>query len=337
MLKLGTKEVSGINWGESKVKSLYNGRNLVWGEDVDLSEQNIVYTSFPLNVLDIYDFKNYIDSDITFFGYSERLEKSKVTFGNPVTEFKDNFLDRSQINKAEDEALENGIMPRSANPMLTSITFNNFRDLKKIGDRFLSSQRYLGEIDFSGLYNVEEIGDNCLNSLTMLSSAYLTNIDFKGFENVRKIGEMFFTNNMYNITEIDLSPFVSLEEVGTGFCFGVRKLTYIDTTPLKNLRTVGGSFFASCTNVETVNLSGLINVEGTYNSFSDLPNLKRVIIEVEDKLLINALKNSYLYEASEGIYVPDNLVQAYKDEMAQIRYPVFNPDLFKPLSEYNPE
>lgn len=336
MLKLGTKEVSGINWGESKVKSLYNGRNLVWGENVDLSEQSIIYDSFPTNVLDIYDFKNYIDSDIKFYGYSERIGKSKVTFGNPVTEFKDNFLDRSQINQAEDEALESGIMPRSANPMLLSISFNNFRDLKKIGDRFLYGQRYLGEIDFSGLYNVEEIGDNCLNSLTLFSSGYLHNIDFRGFENVRKIGNQFFISNMYNITEIDLSPFVSLEEVGDGFCSGVRKLTYIDTTSLKNLRKVG-SYFLSDSNAETVNLSGLINVEGSYTSFANLPNLKRVIIEVEDKLLINALKNSSLNEASEGIYVPDNLVQAYRDEMSQIRYPVFNPDLFKPLSEYNPD
>lgn len=335
MIQIDNKNIVDCSLGNKYLNKIYLGEDLLW--KYDLEDQNILYSSYPLYVLDIYDFKNYIDSDIKFYGYSTRLGKSKVSFGEPVTEFKDNFLDRSQINEAEDEALENGIMPRSANPMLLSISFNNFRDLKKIGNRFLYGQRYLGEIDFSGLYNVEELGDSCLSSLTMLGSAYLQKINFKGFENVRKIGNSFFSNNWNNITEIDFSPFVNLEEVGDVFFSNIKSLTYIDTTPLKKLKKLGSYIFSGCTNVETVNLSGLVNVEGTYNSFSDLPNLKRVIIEVEDKLLINALKNSSLNSASEGIYVPDNLVQAYKDEMAQIRYPVFNPDLFKPLSEYNPE
>lgn len=110
------------------------------------------------------------------------------------------------------------------------------KNLKKIGNNFLSYCQGLTLIEFESLENVTIIGDN-------------------------------FLSNCTNLKQIDLHPFINVQKIGKRFLTACTSLTRIDFGAFKNLHTLDDCFLSFCLSLTTLDLSGLKNVCSVGNDF----------------------------------------------------------------------
>ena len=91
-------------------------------------------------------------------------------------------------------------------------------------------------------------------------------IDLSPFRNVTRIGNEFLTC-CGSLTEVDLSPFQNVTEIGSYFMFQATScLKHFDASPLSKVTRIGESFL-SRSELSTIDLSPMINLEEIPNNF----------------------------------------------------------------------
>ena len=139
----------------------------------------------------------------------------------------------------------------------------------------------------------------------------------------KSIGDCVF----YECTPLKSASFPNVTSVGTRAFVYCRKLTTIN---FPRLQTIGNSAFDSCSSLDGVELPEVKSI-GSY-AFAYTSNLKTLILSgatVPTLVNTDAFINSAIAKGTGYIYVPDNLVSAYKRATNWATYA----NQIKPISE----
>lgn len=133
----------------------------------------------------------------------------------------------------------------------------------------------------------------------------------------------FYKNTL--IEKIDLKNVINIGQYAFNTC---RK---IKTLNLPNVKTIGTSAFQYCTGITKIELNKIETLES--NCLQHCASLKSLVIRNTEKVCTmkssNVLGGS-ITESGGFVYVPDNLVDSYKNATNWSSYINF----IKPLSEY---
>jgi len=94
-----------------------------------------------------------------------------------------------------------------------TMVLENLKDLKTIGDNFLSGCAQITKVDYSGCDSLSSVGDNWMSGCTSLSSVYFT-----GCDSLSSVGQNWLSDA--HICSIDISTLSSLAIIDQGFLNG---------------------------------------------------------------------------------------------------------------------
>lgn len=354
MLKVGSEIIDISQGGSTYFNKIYQGEDLLWEYETD-DNQDVIYYQTYYNTDPIPDeeFYNGTGVEVEYNKFIPRRGMFKVKFKHPVTKINNNFLqgngwgylslgrssepveypvELDEVNNTFRVLLPAGDVQVMSIPTnaLRYVEFVNFNQCKEIGSLFLASQYSMKAINLEGLKNVETI------DYMFLHSNYSESIDLNWFPNLKQVYSYFLGAS--HCTEIDTTPLISLEKMGGCFLYGSSFVKKVNLNGLCKLTYLESSFMRDCRELEILDISPLYNIERVeYNStFMGCEKLKTLLIDVPNKtlsLVLNSISRDTKGDAPiESIYVNDELIDQYREEVT-----VFSPEVFKPLSEYKPK
>lgn len=224
-----------------------------------------------------------------------------------------------QLVKIPDKAFCQSVsssMKETAHNTLTSVIGSN---VTKLCEYAFNS---CGRLVSATFPNLEEIESNGL-SYTALSAA--------NFEKLKKIGSSAFAS-CDKLSSVRTGSLESIGEYAFSFCTGLTKIKLSGTYP-----EVRFSCFGQCSYITTIDLDSQSLSTIQSSAFYFCTNLKALIIRRTDDVVTlantGAFSNSAIASGTGFIYVPDDLVDQYKEATNWVTYA----NQIKPISEYTEE
>lgn len=194
----------------------------------------------------------------------------------------------------------------------------------------------LANLDTSDITNMENMFSGCSNLITLDISNFdvsnVTNINgmFNGCSKISNIKLPNFTNPTLtdigslfyacgNLTTVDLSKMNTSNVTDMSYLFyNCSSLTNIDLSNFDTSKvTTMYYMFRSCSRLERIDISNFVSKSNlnSQSMFNNCTNLKTLIINNENIFRmsnVNMLSGTAIANGTGYIYVPDNMVDAYK-------------------------
>jgi hypothetical protein len=138
---------------------------------------------------------------------------------------------------------------------MRNVTFENFNNLQKVGNKWMRHCHALVSPDFTGLKNLQKISDYCMSFCESLVSP-----KFIGLENLKYVGADWM-KGCESLESPNFRGLENLENVGSGWMVYCLSLVSPNFTGLENLKYVGASWMFRCLYLVSPNFTGLKNLK----------------------------------------------------------------------------
>jgi len=244
----------------------------------------------------IRDYNTISLQSVVFYGFRKKEYfpprytncRGKISFrGMTSLEIvKNNWLRGANAREIDFTGLRNlkevGDLWLSDNIALVNVDFRGLSNLKKVGTLWLENCTALVNVDFRGLSNLKEVGKHWLMRCRALETT-----NFRGLNNLEKVGDLWLSDCV-SLTTVIFTDLNNLKEVGYGWLYGCEALTEVNFEGLSNLEKVDNRWLEGCTALTTANFTGLSNLKTVGDSwlfrctalntanFTGLSNLEKV-------------------------------------------------------------
>ena len=192
-----------------------------------------------------------------------------------------------------------------------NMSFNNCSNLEKVDFPELTTLSGTAHINFTDCAKLEEINFPKLTTGTLF---YYDN--FKNMPKLRKIlipkvtslrKQAFYASSSnygtYHVTEVDISSATSIEQQAFQSCRAINSIK------CSNVKTLGNGVFSGCSSLTNLTFNQLTSIGAS--CFSGCNSLASIIIRTPS---VCSLANTNAFtSAAKQIYVPDELVDSYKE------------------------
>ena len=230
---------------------------------------------------------------------TENNKGYRIVFDKDITEFPEDFL-CSLSSENEYGSLAT----------ITSISFKNFHNIKTINDNFLSCDieknafKLLEHVDFSGLSNAVNIGNNFMGFSSMQS------IDFSAFDKLESIGNNFLHDcaSLKSINNLNLNKATRITDHFIENCTELKSIKLVG----QNVRIIDTCFAENCSALTEIDLRSFTSLETINSNFlRGCSSLKSILMPSASNL--NDVKSSYINNDNITIYVSADYIDFYKN------------------------
>lgn len=313
MLKFGNKETRGVYIGSSPIKRIYCGTDIVFesGGNIPvpptpgLYPNNEIHYKSVDNVVITNGLPSTLVIKILSNEYVPALDHNVVTFDRDLTDELSSVVNGLLKNDNLKEFLW---LPSTCN----TINYDTFYGYPNLEYVYLGNENQIGILP--GYFF-----SRCNN---------LTKFDLSGLKNVLRIDNLcFYENNTLETFDID---FPKVQIMGDNLFYNWSILREITFGDMYFLKTIGTNFMFLNPNIETVTFGDIPSIQSVGTGlFSNCPLFKRLILK-GDIVTPSAFFTSDMGLPSDGIYVPDRMVDIYR---IAVRNREGAADLIRPMSE----